>query len=1238
MTGLRTRFRVLIGHMSVDREHGRELTGIPRSATPDMAATPGKQTLVEAAPSPSGGEPASRPAAGTDPAPIAVHGVADGAGRLPYAERLRACFGRSGDPAEIHSRAGAGEHSLAPPAASATPLGHGPTRDASPSQPATAFAMRDGAGNGDSIAGPGDRSDELPYRRDMEAAFNADFSRVGVRTGRAGELASINAKASATGEEISFADSQPDRCTVAHELVHVMQHRRHGAGSGGISQPGDAAEREAEAIATAVDAGQPAPTVNHPAVTRSEVPTAGGPVAPTMDRSAATRSEAPADGGQGAPAMDRTAATHSEAPAVGSGSPAVHEDRVADRNAAAAASGATGAPQPAAAPDVATAHTAAGGVRDEPLPHAVPGASPTAPSSHAVAPVHGPASAHALGDRSPAQAPERGEPGAVRAATRPVTAALQDTRHAFDELSPGVRLSELDTAARQVAQRVAVSCEAARNQPSVTPRATPLSPRGEAPPPRARPGTPAPRGHVPTRIEHTPVATEPHPARPDGISAGPRPSVPLRRGSDPGSVTTALGAGQQQIDARLAASHEHSTADHGASRLAAPVHRPVAPAPVPALELPAVAVPAIPESGLRTLRPEQRARIDQQAAPMLDRKLAAVTAAATADHERATAELAALHTDHAVQATARTEAAHARVAALRSRGTAQVDAVRGQWQARSQAVRDEVTGEAHTAHAAMHAEVQGMVRDGEQRSGVVLAEGESRAGARKASADARAASIRADAEARAAGARATPAAARSIARRPAIDPGNDGGGTAGTGNEDQAREILRLAQLQVEAEMAAAKAEMAALLAEAGKLSADEIKTREDAIAKRIDDLKTNLDQTVKRVLGDRFPRLEAAYVAQIDTLLGDIRNTVDKVAEGLSSDDAAAASKALAAASELLDRRSKRLNETLDDVATLSSFQDGDVDKALAAFGITTPQGNEPGSFKDNPKTQGYDENLDLKQDILFEAIRVENKFRAVDKASKKGLLATPELSKPGAAFKALFNEGQGMKITRSTDAGGLTPGPDQINLGGLNPDQTDWIANAKQFQIGHEFGHAFNFGMIFSQLDTGSQTAVPYQHQYSLDGVEKMSRPGAFDTDPVMLDGQLVAGGDPSKRYTPPADLPGFVGYPGLRKQHLDEIEAGFAGQGMRYSKQGADSDPTSFYTRYNNDPFQRGQPYQQDLRKESGEWFADVFVNWANGTLADNAQGDAIDTWMNDHMEDWIEMGLAANKVKSQGTAKP
>ena len=49
-----------------------------------------------------------------------------------------------------------------------------------------------------------------------------------------------------------------------------------------------------------------------------------------------------------------------------------------------------------------------------------------------------------------------------------------------------------------------------------------------------------------------------------------------------------------------------------------------------------------------------------------------------------------------------------------------------------------------------------------------------------------------------------------------------------------------------------------------------------------------------------------------------------------------------------------------------------------------------------------------------------------------------------------------------------------------------------------------------------------------------------------------------------------------------------------------------------------------------------FADIFVNWANGTLADNPQGDAIDDWMDGHAEDWIQMGLDAKAAKDKAAA--
>jgi len=72
--------------------------------------------------------------------------------------------------------------------------------------------------------------------------------------------------------------------------------------------------------------------------------------------------------------------------------------------------------------------------------------------------------------------------------------------------------------------------------------------------------------------------------------------------------------------------------------------------------------------------------------------------------------------------------------------------------------------------------------------------------------------------------------------------------------------------------------------------------------------------------------------------------------------------------------------------------------------------------------------------------------------------------------------------------------------------------------------------------------------------------------------------------------------------------------------------------------NQDYLRMVPYQQDATNDQasnasqtnpdGEWFADIYVNWANGTLADNAAGDTIDGWMDTHTQDWIRMQLEAN----------
>ena len=121
----------------------------------------------------------------------------------------------------------------------------------------------------------------VPHRARMEAGFGESFAGVRVHLGGAAPLSRIAAAAAASDEHIAFANRAPTERQVAHELAHVVQQRRHSrtpAGLREVSQPGDAAEREADAAARAVSAGavfrvQQAPTA---LVARDSVPVAAG--------------------------------------------------------------------------------------------------------------------------------------------------------------------------------------------------------------------------------------------------------------------------------------------------------------------------------------------------------------------------------------------------------------------------------------------------------------------------------------------------------------------------------------------------------------------------------------------------------------------------------------------------------------------------------------------------------------------------------------------------------------------------------------------------------------------------------------------------------------------------------------------------------------------------------------------------------------------------------------------------
>jgi len=101
---------------------------------------------------------------------------------------------------------------------------------------------------------------EIPYRAEMEAAFGQDFGGVKAATGESAAMGAIGARAAASGEKVAFADASPDKSTVAHEMTHVVQERQSGGGGvqarSAVSSPGQASEREADAVAAKVVQGQ----------------------------------------------------------------------------------------------------------------------------------------------------------------------------------------------------------------------------------------------------------------------------------------------------------------------------------------------------------------------------------------------------------------------------------------------------------------------------------------------------------------------------------------------------------------------------------------------------------------------------------------------------------------------------------------------------------------------------------------------------------------------------------------------------------------------------------------------------------------------------------------------------------------------------------------------------------------------------------------------------------------------
>lgn len=99
---------------------------------------------------------------------------------------------------------------------------------------------------------------ELPFRRDMEAAFECSFADVRVHSDAAAVRTNrlLGAEAYTFGNQIALASASPSRGLIAHELAHIVQQRAGVRLQGGVGAAGDGREHQADAVAGAVAAGR----------------------------------------------------------------------------------------------------------------------------------------------------------------------------------------------------------------------------------------------------------------------------------------------------------------------------------------------------------------------------------------------------------------------------------------------------------------------------------------------------------------------------------------------------------------------------------------------------------------------------------------------------------------------------------------------------------------------------------------------------------------------------------------------------------------------------------------------------------------------------------------------------------------------------------------------------------------------------------------------------------------------
>ena len=107
--------------------------------------------------------------------------------------------------------------------------------------------------------GLADSETKLPFKEELEQAFQRDFSNVKAHTGPQATEANqkLGSEAYTSGNRIVFGNDNPSKKLVAHELAHTVQQQAGVQLNNGVGESGDSYEQNADVVADRVSEGKP---------------------------------------------------------------------------------------------------------------------------------------------------------------------------------------------------------------------------------------------------------------------------------------------------------------------------------------------------------------------------------------------------------------------------------------------------------------------------------------------------------------------------------------------------------------------------------------------------------------------------------------------------------------------------------------------------------------------------------------------------------------------------------------------------------------------------------------------------------------------------------------------------------------------------------------------------------------------------------------------------------------------